>query len=111
MKTISEDLQSHLNSGVTTLCWCWKITRNDGAVQGFTDHDTDLAFDGVTYEAASGFTASEVQSSLGLAVDNLTVVGALNSSTINEADLAAGLYDDASIEIWRVNWSAPISAC
>jgi len=107
MKNISADLQTHLNSGATTLCWCWKITRNDAAVQGFTDHDTDLAFDGVTYEAASGFTASEVQSSLGLAVDNLTVVGALNSSTINESDLAAGLYDDASIEIWRVNWAAP----
>jgi len=107
MKNISEDLQNHLNSGATTLCWCWKITRNDGAVQGFADHDTDLAFDGVTYEAASGFTASEVQSSLGLAVDNLTVVGVLNSSTINESDLAAGLYDDASIEIWRVNWCAP----
>lgn len=107
MKNISEDLRNHLDSGATTLCWCWKITRNDATVQGFTDHDTDLAFDGVTYEAASGFTASELQSSLGLAVDNLTVVGALNSSTINEADLAAGHYDDASIEIWRVNWSAP----
>ncbi len=107
MKTVSADLQNHLNSGATTLCWCWKIVRNDGLVQGFTDHDTDLAFGGVTYEAAAGFTASEVQSSLGLAVDNLTVVGALNSATINESDLAAGLYDDASIEIWRVNWSAP----
>ena len=107
MKNLSADLQTHLNSGATTLCWCWKIVRNDGVVQGFTDHDTDVTFDGVTYEAASGFTASEVQSSLGLAVDNLTVTGALNSATINESDLAAGLYDDASIEIWRVNWNAP----
>ena len=107
MKAISADLQTHLESGVTTLCWCWKIARNDGATQGFTDHDTSIAFGGTTYEAASGFTASDVQSSLGLAVDNLTVVGALNSDTINERDLASGLYDDASIEIWRVNWSAP----
>jgi uncharacterized phage protein (TIGR02218 family) len=107
MKNISPDLQSHLESGATTLCWCWKIVRNDNVTQGFTDHDVNLAFDGVTYEAASGFTASEVQSSLGLAVDNLTVTGALNSATINESDLAAGLYDDASIEIWRVNWQSP----
>ncbi|HEY4124724.1 MAG TPA: DUF2163 domain-containing protein [Rhizomicrobium sp.] len=107
MKTISPDLQSHLDSGATTLCWCWKITRNDGVIQGFTDHDSPLAFDGTTYEAASGFTASDVQSSSGLAVDNLTVVGALTSDTINERDLASGLYDDAAIEIWRVNWSAP----
>jgi uncharacterized phage protein (TIGR02218 family) len=107
MKNLSADLQSHLDSGTTTLCWCWKIVRSDGAILGFTDHDVPVAFDGVTYEAVSGFTASEVQSTLGLAVDNLTVLGALSSDTINESDLAAGLYDNASIEIWRANWAAP----
>jgi uncharacterized phage protein (TIGR02218 family) len=107
MKNISPDLQAHLESGTTTLCWCWKIVRGDGAIQGFTDHDLAVAFDGLAYEAISGFTASEVQSTLGLAVDNLTVLGALSTDTLNEADLAAGLYDNAAIEIWRVNWSAP----
>ena len=107
MKTLSPGLQDHLNSGTTTLCWCWKIVRNDGATQGFTDHDEALSFGGTSYEAASGFSASEVDSTLGLAVDNLTVTGALSSETLNEADLAAGLYDNAEIEIWRVNWSAP----
>lgn len=106
MKTLPPGLQDHLSSGATTLCWCWKIVRHDGATQGFTDHDEPVAFDGVTYEASSGFTASEVQSTLGLAVDNLTVMGALNSDTINEDELAAGLYDDAAIEIWRVNWQS-----
>jgi uncharacterized phage protein (TIGR02218 family) len=107
MKSLSPDLQAHLESGTTTLCWCWKIVRADGAVQGFTDHDAAVSFDDLTYEAVSGFTASEVQSSLGLAVDNLTVLGALSSGTLNDADLAAGLYDNAAIEIWRVNWAAP----
>jgi uncharacterized phage protein (TIGR02218 family) len=76
-------------------------------MQGFTDHDEALVFGGVTYEAAAGFTASEVQSSLGLAVDNLSVLGALSSDAIAEAALEAGLYDDADIEIWRVNWATP----
>lgn len=105
MKAISTDLQAHLNTGTTTLCWCWQLARVDGVVQGFTDHDADVVFGGVTYAAASGFTASEVQSSLGLAVDNLTVTGALSSSDLNEDDLAAGLYDDAAIAIYRVNWA------
>lgn len=105
MKTLSPELQSHLASGTTTLCWCWKLTRDDGLIQGFTDHDSALTMDGVAYEAVTGFTASEVQSQLGLAVDNLTVAGALSSASINEADLASGLYDDAEIEIWRVNWA------
>jgi uncharacterized phage protein (TIGR02218 family) len=107
MKTLPPGLQDHLDSGATTMCWCWKISRGDGAAQGFTDHDEDIAFDGVTYLASSGFTASEVQSMLGLAIDNLTVTGALSSAALNESDLSAGLYDNASIEIWRVNWQAP----
>jgi uncharacterized phage protein (TIGR02218 family) len=107
MKTLPSGLQAHLSSGVTTLCWCWKILRRDGAAQGFTDHDAPVTFDGLDYAAVSGFTASEVQSSLGLAVDNLTVLGALSSASLNETDLAAGRYDDAAIEIWRVNWAAP----
>jgi uncharacterized phage protein (TIGR02218 family) len=105
VKTLPPGLQAHLDSGATTLCWCWKLTRGDGAVQGFTDHDRALTFDGVTYEAVSGFTASEVQSSLGLAVDNLTVSGALSSASLNETDLAVGLYDNARVEIWRINWT------
>ena len=106
MKTLPPGLQEHLSSGTTTLCWCWKLTRNDGTVQGFTDHDGDVAFDGVNYGAATGFTASEVQSSLGFSVDNLEVSGALSSSDLNEDELAAGLYDGAAIEIWRVNWAS-----
>jgi uncharacterized phage protein (TIGR02218 family) len=107
MKSLPPGLQDHLDSGATTLCWCWKIVRRDGATAGYTDHDLPVVLDGVTCEAASGFTASEVQSTLGLAVDNLAVTGALSSATLNENDLAAGLYDDAAIEIWRVNWASP----
>lgn len=105
MKTLPEGLQAHLDSGATTLCWCWQLVRGDGVVMGFTDHDRALAFDGVTYEAATGFSASEVQSALGLAVDNLTLAGALSSATLNEDDLAAGLYDNAAFRLWRVNWA------
>lgn len=98
-------MQAHLDSGATTLCWCWQLSRGDGVVQGFTDHDRALSFDGVSFEAASGFTAGEVQSALGLAVDNLALSGALSSDTLNEADLAAGLYDNAAFKLWRVNWA------
>jgi uncharacterized phage protein (TIGR02218 family) len=105
VKTLPAGMQAHLDSGATTLCWCWQLTRADSTVQGFADHDRALSFDGVTYEAASGFSASEVQSSLGLSVDNLTLAGALSSATLNEDELAAGLYDNAEFQLWRVNWS------
>lgn len=104
MKTLSPAFQAHLDSGATTLCHCWRLKRADGVVAGFTEHDRDLTFDNLLYEAAAGITASAVGSSNGLAVDNLDVVGALDSSHLTDADLAAGLYDNADIEIWRVNW-------
>jgi uncharacterized phage protein (TIGR02218 family) len=107
MKTLPTGMQAHLDGGATTLCWCWSLLRGDGAVQGFTDHDTNVIFGDVTYAAVAGFTASEIDSTLGLAVDNLSVLGALSSDTLNEADLAAGLYDNAAISIWRVNWASP----
>ncbi len=107
MKSLSPDLQAHLESGATTLCSCWKLTRRDGVSMGFTDHDRPLSFDGTLFEAAAGFTASAISSSSGLAVDNLDVLGALSSDHLEDGDLAAGLYDDADIEIWRVNWQAP----
>ena len=107
MKTLPDGLAAHLAGGATTLAWCWRLTRRDGARLGFTDHDRDIAFDGTTFEAAAGFTASEMRESVGLGVDNLEVESALSSSRLEEADILAGLYDDARVEIWRVNWQAP----
>ena len=46
MKSLSPALQAHLDDGTTTLAWCWKITRSDGEVLGFTDHDRALSFGG-----------------------------------------------------------------
>jgi uncharacterized phage protein (TIGR02218 family) len=105
MKTLPAPLQAHLDTGTTTLAWCWRVTRRDGIVLGFTDHDRDLAFDSTTFAAATGFTASEIKDAVGLAVDNLEVESALSDDSLNEDDLAAGLFDDAGIEIWRVNWA------
>lgn len=105
MKTLSPGLAAHVATGATTLCWCWRVTRRDGVVKGFTDHDRNLAFDTTTFEAASGFTASDITDSLGLSVDNLEVTGALSSASLKEDDLGAGRYDDARIEIFRVNWT------
>jgi uncharacterized phage protein (TIGR02218 family) len=107
MKTLSEDLIEHLQSGATTLCWCWRLTRRDGSRLGFTEHDHDISFDSTTFEAASGFTASEIREQVGLSVDNLEVAGALISDRLSEIALAAGDFDDAAIEIFRVNWQDP----
>lgn len=94
-----------LASGTTTLCRCWRVERTDGAVFGFTDHDRPLAFNGLSYAPETGFTASSIENSLGLAVDTMEVGGALSSDVITEDDIALGHWDGADVEIWIVDWS------
>jgi len=106
-KDVSAPLQALLDSRETTMVNCWKVTRKDGTIQGFTEHDLPLTFDSLTYEADSGFTATKIDASLGLSVDNLDVEGALSSDTINEDDLATGQYDDAQVELFWVNFEDP----
>ena len=105
MKTLPAGLAALVDSGVTTLCYCWRVERTDGVVQGFTEHDRDLTFDSVTFLASSGFTASRVQQNLGLAVDNLSLQGALDSNTLNEDDLASGRYDGAEVVLYYVDFT------
>jgi uncharacterized phage protein (TIGR02218 family) len=107
MRVLPAGMEAHLTSGATTLCWCWRLTRRDGIQQGFTDHDRTLEFDGTVFEAEAGIEAGEISESIGLSVDNLEVSGAITSDRLAEEDLASGLYDDAGVEIFRVNWQAP----
>lgn len=105
MKSVGASLLAHMQGETTTLATCWRVTRLDGQVFGFTDHCADLTISGVTYAASTGYTATAIQSGAGLNVDNLDIEGALDSSTITEQDLLAGLWDFAAIEIFIVNYA------
>ena len=105
MKSLSPALQAHLDDGTTTLCLCWRISRADGVTLGFTDHDLMLAFDGTDFEPESGFAASEVRSGSDLSVDAQDAEGVLTSDRITETDIIDGRWDNAAVELWRVNWA------
>ena len=104
MSTERDDLLAHLGTGTTTVCQCWAVTRHDGLQLGFTDHDHDLTFDGLTYKAATGMTARALHQGTGLAVDNSEAVGALSDASVSEADLMAGRFDGAEVVNLMVNW-------
>lgn len=107
MKSFSDEFRAAIAGPVTTLCWCWRLERADGLVLGFTDHDRTIAFDGLDYLAGSGLAGSEIPAGLGLSVATQDVAGALAADAITEDDIAAGLYDGARVEIWRVDWRDP----
>lgn len=97
--------ETHIAEGLTTLCRCWAVTRRDGAVLGFTEHDGVLAFDGVTFRPGGGLSASALQSGVGLAVDNGEALGALGDDRVTARDIEAGLFDGAEVRGWIVNWA------
>lgn len=107
MRPVPSALQAKLDSGCTTLCRCWIVTRGDGVVQGFTDHDEDVVVGSVVCAAGTGLTGSEATQKLGLAADTSEISGALAADTLNEDDLAAGRYDAATVELWLTDWSEP----
>mgnify|MGYP003450488530 FL=1 len=107
MKIFGAGLTSHLTEDTTTLCYCWRIERADGAILGFTDHDRDLVVDGTTYLATTGITTTKMVQRLGLAVDNLEIEGAIDDDSLTTEDIERGLYDNAVVDIYIANWSDP----
>lgn len=105
MRAASAGLITHLASGSRTMARLWKVTRTDGQVFGFTNYDAELVLDGLTYRADLGINASAVQTTAGLAVDNLDVTGFLSSGTLTAADVEKGLWDHAEVLLRECNWA------
>ncbi len=101
------NLPEGMTGEATTLARCWRVLRRDGAVSGFTDHDRDILVDGTPHRAATGFEAAEAEAVLGFAVGGGEIMGALVSDGIAEADVRAGLYDSATVELRLVDWTDP----
>lgn len=127
MKTASGSMQAHLLGG-TTLSSMWLVKRTDGQIFAFTDHDVNIVFDlelwlssgspvsitpgpiiggtGLqTYEAATSYRPSDVEGTSALNVADLELAGMLQSPSITEDDLRAGLWDYAAVVYFLVNWA------
>ena len=107
MRTIPDELAARIESGAATLCHAWVVTRADGEAMGFTDHDRDAErsrggllggqrLDGGGGRGRGGAGAGR----------RCRRSGGLETTRSREADIAAGLYDGAQVELWRVDWSA-----
>ncbi|PVM90760.1 baseplate hub domain-containing protein [Caulobacter endophyticus] len=107
MRAVDAALAARIESGAAGLCHAWVLTRLDGTVLGFTDHDRDLAVAGVACRAASGWTAGAAQSESGSGPGLAAALGALDDAAITAADIEAGLYDGARVVCRRVDWRMP----
>lgn len=105
MRTASVALAAHLSGSAHTIATCWLVTRTDHQVFGFTNHDQDLAIDGVVYEAALGMNPSTIESRDDLSVANANASGFIDSEAITDDDLRAGVWDHATVRVFDVNWA------
>lgn len=92
---------------LTTLAFCWRLTRRDGLRLGFTSHDADLLIDGLLYRATPGMAPSAIESSDGVDASGVDLAGALSSSAIDAADLRAGRWDGAQVRLSAHDWMVP----
>lgn len=91
---------------LTQWCQAWTIRRKDGVVMGFTSHDKDIVFRGVTHKSCDSLLSSATSNSTEVgSTGNVDVSGIISSTAITEADLYNGVYDSASVEVWNVPWS------
>lgn len=107
MIDIPQALQAKLDSGVTTLCWVWKLTRQDDQVFCFSDQDQALVFAGMTCQPGLAFDAGELRGEAGFRPTRGAVFGGLDAQLITQTDLDNGVWDRARVEIYRLDWLEP----
>jgi hypothetical protein len=107
VRGISTAMATFLQGAVLTLATCVQITRTDGQVFGFTDHDTNLVYNGITFASAAGYTASAIQASNNLSTSNLEIDALLlaEGGAVTQPDIEAGVWDNAAVIIFAVNYA------
>ncbi|WP_319419467.1 DUF2163 domain-containing protein [Pleurocapsa sp. FMAR1] len=97
---------SAITKKTLTLCWCWLITRTDGAQLGFTGFDQMIAIGGVTYQSFTGFDSTADQVSEGLErLDSQNLKGILDVAVISKVDLQSGIYAKAQVRRFIVDYT------
>lgn len=104
MKTISIALDATMRGELMGRAVLLKMTRTDGVIVAAANHDRNIIFDGVVYLAKSGGTETDVATSAALNVDNASQNGVLSLDSITDDDLHAGLYDNAAMSLFAVNY-------
>lgn len=107
MRTIPPILAARLAAGGTQTAHAWILRRADGAVFGFTDHDSDLTVEGVVCRAATGLDAKDMTSELGMAAGGGEVIGVLQAAALREDDIVGGAYDGAEIRSFLCDCESP----
>lgn len=90
---------------LTSLAFCWRLERLDGAGLGLTTSDRDVDLNDVRFRSAPGVTPASIRRSLGLEPDSGEIAGALSADALSETDLAEGRWNGAAVSLVAADWN------
>lgn len=108
MKTVATGLQTHIDTGMSTLCWLLRIIPVNVAEFGVTSQVVDVPYDdgdgSITYSASLGLNLASIQELEGLEVSS-SEAKILIGGLFTKESIAAGVFDYAEFKLYRVNWN------
>lgn len=92
---------------VSTIAFCWRIERRDGAGLALTSHDCPFERAGIAYRSDPGVLPAAVTRGVGLEPHSSEVSGALSTAALTDEDLRLGRWDGARVRLSAVDWQSP----
>lgn len=102
VKTFDSAFSAVLLSETAILATCWRLTRQDGAVLGFTDFDRPLVIESVTYYPGDGFQASDIDRDLELQANQISLKSFFGDQ-ITQTDAVTGKLNYGRAFVFRVD--------
>jgi uncharacterized phage protein (TIGR02218 family) len=107
IKSGKQALQNQKWRKAQTLCTVFKVTRTDGYILRFTDHDRTLTLDGEEYNPTSVTKISAERRESDLKSSNQEASGIVDGTVIVIPDLLGDKYRGAKVEQSIIDWRRP----
>lgn len=104
MKVISPALLTALKQDLTTLCRLWAIEDPNGSVLRYTDHHSDIKFEGNVYSATNAFSASATMLAANSIGSDVQIDILLGAAGLEYQRIERGLFDNANVDLVAVSY-------
>ena len=107
MRTVPAAIQTHLDTGLTTLARLLLIELVNGTFIRLTDLDADIVYNSNTYYSDPGFSTSAIDIKLGTNSQGITLYLIMGTNSITRDALEAGQLDGATATVYEINYEDP----
>lgn len=97
----------YAGDNIYNIATCWKIETQNKGVVGITNHTSDLIIDEIRYHSKASFTPNELKRTADLKQNFLSIDGMLSHDLISKEEIDSGVYDNAKINIFLVDYLKP----